>query len=323
MNTHKSYSIKINTISAILIIICCLMSLQSCKSDKKQAKHKLIKIKKDNPIEIITYNMDFQSPDTINSGWNTFRYTNNSPETHFFILDRYPKGKTIADTRREIYPPFDAGMDLINKGKTKEGFAEFKKLPKWFFKVVSSGGSGLLSPNHSSLTTLNLKPGYYIMECYVKAPDGKFHSSMGMVKSLFVTDKNSKNTTPVATINISISSTEGITYNDTIKSGLQTFSVSFKDQITHENFVGHDVNLVILSKNTDLDSLAAWMNWVSPKGLINPSPASVTFLGGINDMPAGSTGYFTANLKPGKYAFVSEVPNAISKNMLKTFIVSK
>ena len=40
-------------------------------------------------------------------------------------------------------------------------------------------------------------------------------------------------------------------------------------------------------------------------------------------MPAGSIGYFTATIKKGKYALISEVPNALSKNMLQTFVVSE
>ena len=39
-------------------------------------------------------------------------------------------------------------------------------------------------------------------------------------------------------------------------------------------------------------------------------------------MPAGSTGYFTVTLEPGDYAWVSEVPGASSKGMLKRFSVS-
>ena len=40
-------------------------------------------------------------------------------------------------------------------------------------------------------------------------------------------------------------------------------------------------------------------------------------------MPTGSTGYFTVTLEPGNYAMISEVPNTLSKNMLKTFVVSE
>ena len=65
------------------------------------------------------------------------------------------------------------------------------------------------------------------------------------------------------------------------------------------------------------------MNWADPKGLIEPAPSTITFLGGVNDMPAESRGYFVATLEPGKYALISEVPETIRKKMLKTFVVSK
>ena len=55
--------------------------------------------------------MDFQTLDTIKSGWNTFKYLNKSNEVHFFLLDKYPLGKTIEDTEKEIGPPFQNGMD--------------------------------------------------------------------------------------------------------------------------------------------------------------------------------------------------------------------
>ena len=89
----------------------------------------------------------------------------------------------------------------------------------------------------------------------------------------------------------------------------------------HENFVGHDLNLVKLSDDSNLDALESWMNWADPKGLITPAPDGVKFLGGVNDLPEGSTGYFQVNLEPGNYAWISEVPNAASKKMLKTFSV--
>jgi len=159
------------------------------------------------------------------------------------------------------------------------------------------------------------------MECYVKMPNGKFHVSMGMVKEIWVTNEDSGNNPPKADINITISSTEGIQYEGEITSGEHIFSVYYKDQIVHENFLGHDVNLVRLDENADLNALEAWMNWATPTGLMTPSPEGVTFLGGTNDSPAGSTQYFKVNLDPGNYAFIAEVPNASKKRMLKTFTV--
>lgn len=305
----KIYCSSLVVIFPFLFII--FLFMQSCSPDKK----------KDHVIEIVTEVMDFQSVDTIPSGWNTFNYINKSNETHFFLLDKYPAGKTLEDAEKEVIPPFQNGMDLINEGNDEEGFAEFNKLPAWFFEVVFSGGSGLVSPKNSSLTTIKLEPGYYIMECYVKMANGTFHNAMGMAKALIVTEEDSGHLPPEASVEMTISSTEGIIINVPIASGLQTFSIYFKDQITHENFVGHDLNLVKFSDDANLEALESWMNWADPKGLITPAPDGVTFLGGVNDLPEGTTGYFEVNLEPGNYAWISEVPNAASKNMLKTFSV--
>lgn len=310
---------KIKVLTTILLVF-----LISCKSDKKQITTKTKEIRQTKVskyIEVITRSMEFICPDTIPSGWNTFKYHNLSNETHFFLMDKYPKGKTIDNTLSEVVPPFENGMRLINEGKSEEGFAEFNKLPEWFFSVIFCGGSGLIGPKNTSITTIKLEPGYYIMECYVKMPNGMFHTSMGMAKPIIVLDKNSHNSPPSEDIKITISKDGGINYNGNLTKGENIFSVKFLDQGAHEHFVGHDVNLVRLSDDVDLDKLEAWMNWSTPFGLKTPVPNGVTFLGGVNDSPAGSIGYFKATLTTGKYAFISEVPNSKEKGMLKTFTI--
>jgi hypothetical protein len=323
MKSVKTYFPGTKQNSLLLFILIAFLSLQSCKSDKGRESLDQVEVQKDNVIQIVTENMDFQMPDTIPSGWNTFRYKNQSPQTHFFLLDKYPLGKTLEDVKTFVIPVFDSGMKLINEGNSEEGFAEFGKLPEWFSEVVFVGGSGLISPGNVGETTINLEPGYYIVECYVKMSNGVFHTSMGMTKELIVSEDISEITQLTADIKIDISSTDGIVYNDSISSGRHTFSVFYKDQIVHENFVGHDINLVRLGENADLEALDKWMNWADPKGLIEPAPEGVTFLGGVNDMPAGNTGYFSVALEPGNYVLISEVPNPSAKNMLKRFTVSE
>jgi len=304
------------------IFLCFFFCLNGCVSDKKTDQKEENLVKNEKVIEIITQNMEFLVADEIPSGWNTFQYTNKSTQVHFFLIDKYPEGKTIEDAEKIVAPIFQDGMDLINQGKTEEGFAAFGKLPEWFGEVVFMGGSGLVSPGQTCETTLKLEPGYYILECYVKMANGQFHSNMGMVKELIVTEEISDISPPSATLKINISSTEGMVYSDPPAKGINTFSVFYKDQIVHENFVGHDVNLVKLEDNADINDLEKWVNWADPKGLITPSPEGIIFLGGVNDMPGGSTGYFTATLDPGNYALISEVPNASGKNLLKRFTIS-
>ena len=276
-----------------------------------------------NSIRITTQAMDFQMPDSIPSGWNTFYYANNSGETHFFVLEKYPEGKTIADGEKEVLPVFQEGMNYINASKMDSAMAAFGKLPEWFSKVVFMGGSGLVSPGMTSLTTLNLDPGYYVAECYVKASNGVFHSVMGMVKAVVVTETSSGNPLPKSDFQISISAEKGISIPDTIQEGVKTIATYFEDQKVHENFVGHDIHLVQLSDSSDIDELEKWMNWAEPEGLKTPAPKGVTFLGGMNDLPAGAIGYFTVAFKPGKYAFIAEVPNSLSKRMLKQFEIKE
>jgi hypothetical protein len=300
----------------------------SCKNEKKtkpiEETTQIENVIQDptNVIDVVTNNMDFISVDTIPSGWNTFKYDNRSNETHFFLLDKYPEGKTVKNAISDIAPVFEEGMDLINEGKAEEGFAAFGKLPEWYGQIVFSGGSGLIAPKHTSITTVKLDPGYYIMECYVKMPNGKFHTLMGMAKPIVVTNEDSGNEPPKATVNITLSGIDGISYDNQITGGKQIFSVFVKDQKPHENFIWHDINLVKLEDFASEDALEAWMDWSDPKGLITPVPNGVTFLGGVNDMPAESTGYFYVDLKPGKYAFISEIPNSKQKGMFKSFTVS-
>ncbi len=304
---------------SICVVAVALIFAQACNSDKNQESESSEAPLPENGIEIVTEAMDFQMPDTITSGWNTWHYSNQSTQTHFILIDDYPDGITIDSVKQKVLPVFGDAIKLINEGQTEEGFAEFAKLPQWDTKWP--GGVGLISPGLEAQTTLYLDPGYYLVECYLKMNTGMWHTNMGMIKELVVVEEKSEMEEPEADVAITISSESGLVFEPPVDAGLYTFSVHFLDQITHENFVGHDVNLVKFYTDANEEVLEAWMDWRDPEGLIEPSPEGFIFLGGVNDMPAGGTGYFTADLEPGKYALISEVPDASVKNLLKTFEV--
>jgi hypothetical protein len=311
---------------SLLLLTLILLFIAACKSDPKE---KPTTEEAPEPparpvVNVVTKSMEFYAPDTIQSGWNTFVYKNESTEPHFILLDKYPEGVTIENTIEEVAPAFEEGMQFIMEGKNEAAMEAFGKLPEWFSNVVFSGGTGLISSQETAISTVNLKPGYYIMECYVRMPDGRFHTSMGMAKELIILEEDSGQAPPTASVEINISSEGGITWTGSPVSGLNTFSVSYTDQIVHENFVGHDVNLVRMEEGADLKALEAWINWATPTGLMSSTaPPGFTFLGGTNDAPAGSILYFEADLEAGSYVLIAEVPNTGEKGMLKTFEVAE
>lgn len=277
-------------------------------------------------VDVAARGLTLQAPAEIPTGWTTFRFSNESPMIHFAAVERLPQGQGIASQQAEVAPVFQDGMDLLTAGDPDAALAEFGKLPAWFGDIVFLGGPGLTSPGETSQATVYLEPGTYLLECYVKT-DGVFHSYnsdpaiYGMVHEFTVTADSSAVPEPDATLRLELSSSDGITMTGTATAGEHTVAVYFVDQTHHENFVGHDVHLLSLADDTDLEAVEQWMDWRLPTGLETPAPAR--FLGGLNEMPSGSTGYLTVTLSPGTYAWVAEVPGTDAKGMLQTFQVEE
>lgn len=275
-------------------------------------------------VDISATGMTFLGPDEIAPGWTTFRFANASDMEHFAVVQRLPDGIGVAEQQAEVAPVFQQGMDLLAAGDVDAAMAAFGELPAWFGDVVFVGGPGLVAPGGVAQATVYLEPGTYLLECYVKT-NGIFHSydpdpnQYGMVHELVVAGTPTDAPEPTADIQIRISSENGFTVSGDLGPGERTVAVAFEDQIVHENFVGHDVHLARVTDDSDLDALEAWMDWSLPEGLETPAPAA--FVGGLNDMPAGATGYFTVTLEPGSYVWIAEVPNAREKGMMQVFDV--
>jgi hypothetical protein len=279
-------------------------------------------------FEIVSRGMDFDAPREVRSGWINFRLRNESSMVHFAVIERLPDGYGLKEQQEQVAPVFQRGMDLMLAGDASGAQAAFGELPPWFGDIVFIGGPGLTGAGQTSAVTQKLPPGKYLLECYVKT-GGVFHSynpapdRNGMVREFTVVAEPSPVREPTATIELAISKAGGIEMRGRPVAGKQTIRVQFDGQDLHENFVGHDVHLVRLDAHGDSDhrqdELEYWMDWRQAGGLETPAPA--TFIGGVNEMPAGSTAYLHVSLESGDYAWVSEVPGAIGKGMLKTFSI--
>lgn len=275
-------------------------------------------------MTVVSTGLTLDAPGEVPAGWTTVRFANESPMTHFVVVERVPDGQGLVTQQEQVAPVFQDGMDLLVAGDVDAALARFGDLPPWFGEIVFMGGPGLTAPGVVSEATVFLEPGTYLLECYVKT-GGVFHSYnpdpaiYGMVHEFVVTDDASGADEPEASVRLSISSAGGIEVEGELTAGEQTVAVRFVDQVVHENFVGHDVHLVGIDDELDLERLEGWMDWRAPDGLQTPAPAR--FLGGINEMPAGTTGYFTVALAPGRYAWISEVPGSAEKGMFVEFTI--
>jgi len=305
---------KVTKYGVLYLLVAIL--LISCRSKEESPSESESESGTNNIVEVqAVYDADnnrhlFQTDaDTIPSGWTTFRFTNNSPMVHFMVLEHMPEGKTSEDSKRDLIPPFQEAMDLIMEGNREQGMAKLGDLPAWFSEVTYMGGVGLVSPGHSGETTVKLSPGNYVMECYVKTEDGKFHSTMGMFRDL-VASPDSNGVEPPENPDIRIAlSNNGFDVEGETTTGEHLVAITFN--AAEPPLLGNDVHLARLSDiNIAADSVAKWMDWSQPMGLVSTiqHPAPATFLGGTHEMPQGNTAYFRVDLEPGRYAWISERP---------------
>lgn len=270
-----------------------------------------------NIVDVVARDYYFIVSDSIPSGWTTFRLKNEGQCDHFMFLTLLPDSIPFERYGKDIGAPFLVAWDSLQAGmdKANAGALLGSLLPKWYAGAKYMGGTGLIAPGKTVQTTLKLEPGTYVMECYMKTEEGKFHGELGMVRPLTVSENVSEMTEPDdADIDLTLSNSK-IESKGKLSSGRHRVAVHFKEQPQYG--LGNDVHLVRLKKDNDINKIMEWMDWMNVDGLRAPAPAE--FLGGTQEMPVGYTSYFTMDLEPGKYAFISE--SSADRNMVKEFTV--
>lgn len=257
--------------------------------------------------------------DTIPAGWTTFRLVNASPFVHFIFFDYLPGDRTSEDLLSDVSPVFQESSYLLMEGKNEEAMAAFSQLPEWFEGLVFRGGTGYTSPGLTAETTLFMAPGNYVMECYIKMPDGTYHWNMGMYKDLHVTADTTGAEAPQSPdIEITVTD-EGLQVNGEPETGEQLVAVHFEEE--NPGLIGKDVHLAKLDESTDALEVAEWLDFMTAEGLVstaeNPGPAQ--FIGGSHEMPKGNTAYFTVKLDPGRYVWIAE--QQFANRAMKEFTV--
>ena len=237
------------------------------------------------------------------------------------VFEKMPDSIRLENYKKDLFPPFMAAFKYMDEGNFEAGMKEFEKIPQWFSKVEVAGGVGLTSGKSTSESTIYLDEGIYVIECYVRMPDGMPHTFMGMIAELEVEASSSYEQAPNHDYKAVISGESGISFPDSVKAGEHVIAVDFHDQKIYESMLGHDLNLVKLESEDQLEPLAKWLNAADIKAFRTPAPEGIQFLGGVEDLPAGKTGYFKVKLEKGNYLMISEIPQVLERKMFKQFVV--
>ncbi|HUE77378.1 MAG TPA: hypothetical protein VMM83_05505 [Longimicrobiales bacterium] len=269
-------------------------------------------------VDVVAEDYAFQAPDSIPSGWVTFRMQNEGEETHFIYLTRLTGGHTYEEYVTQVGAPIAELMDLqaageLTQAEVLEGLGT--EIPAWYWTEASpQGGPGMTAPGGISQATVQLEPGLYIMECFMKTPDGVLHWVEGMIRPLVVTTETSGAPAPTADLHMTLRA-DAFIVDGELTPGVHTVALTFEEH--PEVGFGNDVHLARLDPGMDAESLLPWLDFLNPHGLRNPAP--VAFLGGSQERPEGNTLYFTVQLEPGRYAWTSEGPEA--RRMVQEFTV--
>jgi hypothetical protein len=296
------------TLFRFTLVVCAFGALVSCGSERPaSAEPVVVEVTAIHNAET-NQHLFLTDVEEVPAGWTTFRLVNASHAAHFLLLELMPGGRTVEDSLAELVPVFQDAMDLINEGRAEDGFAKLGELPDWFSEIRFMGGPGLVAPERVAETTVFLEPGNYVMECYIKTDEGVFHSALGMIRGLRVTEERSPAAEPSNPSLRMTLTNEGFGVEGRITPGKHTVAVRFAEE--NPPLLGNDVHVARLEAEADLGAVAAWMDWSQPRGLVSDhgAPAPAEFVGGTHEMPQGYTAYFTVDLEPGRYAWISERP---------------
>lgn len=219
-------------------------------------------------VKVMGLDYAFSAPLEIPSGWTTFRFINRGKEPHHMVLLQLADGYTRQDFL--------------------EAFATGAPPPDW---ITLMGGANGVAPSGESNAVINLKPGSYVLACFIPSPDKVPHLMKGMTRPLIVTEES--NGAPAPDVDIEMALTDyAFDLSAPITVGEHTIRVTNEAEGRP-----HEVLLVRLHPGKNVEDVAKWMHTLE-----GPPPAE--FLGGASALSPGQSSIFTASFKPGTYAWL-------------------
>ena len=252
--------------------LCLLVTATACAAGKPDASRPPAP----NVVTISAIDYALSAPDTIPAGLTTLRMINTGREPHQAVVAGAP-GKSFAELQGA----------LLREGA----------FPEW---VQFPGGAGVVNSGDSSIVTVNLVPGNYLILCYIPSLDGTLHIVKGMYRRLVVVPTATGTPAaaePTADVTVTLSD-YAFALSTPLTAGTHTIRVENNGPQLHE---------LTLEKLEPGKTLGDWKAWMA--GGMRGTPPSQP-VGGLTGPDKGKVGWLTVTLAPGNYLLNCYVPDA-------------
>jgi len=248
-------------------------------------------------ITIGAADYSFTAPDQIAGGLVTVRINNVGQEPHHAQFLRLNEGVTL----EQLGAAFQQGPG-----------------PGAALRLVSlEGGPAVVGANGSTEVVLNLRPGTYMLACFVEGADNIPHLAKGMLKPMVITAAPATAAAPPQTAGTI--TMKDFTYDlpAAMAPGRQVYRV-----VNEGPAQLHETNILKLDAGKTSADVTAFFSNPSPAGPPPFSPA-----GGMQGLSLNGAGWAVTDLQAGNYAAICYIPDPASGKphfelgMIKDFTV--
>ena len=228
-------------------------------------------------VAIDAHDYAFVAPDVIEGGLVTLKLKNLGHEVHHAQLLRLKDGVT--------FEQFTNAM--------KEGEAAVFPL------ITAEGGPSIIGHGGASEVTMDLRPGNYLLACFIQSQDGVPHLAKGMIRPFQVTEAKVAATAPTTSDAVSMVDF-GYTMPKTLPAGRSTLKV------VNDGKQWHEISVMRLAPGKTIEDVKRYLSG-PPDG---PPPGEP--VGGMQGLEPGASGYMTLDLQPGEYVGLCFIPDPAS-----------
>ena len=267
---HKHLFIPLAILAIAIVLSACGSAAASTPADTGAAIPE---------ITIKATDYSFEAPAQIEAGLVKLTLINDGQEHHMAQLIRLNDGVSMEQFQSALQENFEAAFALI----------------------TVTGGPGVIDPGLRSQVTLELKPGNYVLLCFIPSHDGVSHLAKGMIRPIEVVaqaDHDYAALKPKATATVKLLDFSFILPPE-IKSGPQVW------QVVNEGPQPHEMSIIKLAAGKSMADVQAFEE--SPHGA-----PPFTSIGGFQAIDPGASGWLHLNLEPGNYVAYCYVPDPAS-----------